>query len=79
MTLIALLLELDYRIDELRGRIHVEHERIAQLELEGRDSSKAREALAALERYLRESVHQRDQVARDLADQRWMENRRKLN
>lgn len=71
MNSIGLLLELDYRIDELRGRILVEHERVAQLELEGRDSSKALEALAGLERYLRESVHQRDRVARDLADRRW--------
>ncbi len=79
MTPIGLLLELDYRIDDLRGRIHVEHERIAQLELEGRNSSKALEALAALERYLRETIRQRNQVEREVAHHRWMENRRKLN
>ncbi len=79
MTSTGLLLELDYRIDELRGRILVQNERIAQLELEGRDPSNARDALAALERYLRESMRQRNQVARDLAHQQWIESKRKLN
>ena len=75
----GLLLEVGHRIDELRGKILVQNERIAQLELEGRDPSNARDDLAALERYLRESVRQRDQVARELGHRRWMEARRKLS
>jgi len=79
MTSTGLLLELDHRIDELRDRIHVQNQRIAQLELEGRDPSSARDALTALEQYLRETMRQRNQVARDLAHQQWIESKRKLN
>ncbi len=79
MTSIGLLLELDHRIDELRGRILVQKERIAQLELDGRDPADARDVLAALERYLRETIGQRAHVAHDLAYQQWMETRRKSN
>ena len=75
----GLLLELDHRIDELRDRIHVQNQRIAQLELEGRDPSHARDGLTALEQYLRETMRQRNQVERDLAHQQWIESKRKLN
>ncbi len=79
MTSTGLLLELDHRIDELRDRIHVQSQRIAQLELEGRDPSNARDTLTALEQYLRETMRQRNQVERDLAHQQWIESKRKLN
>jgi len=70
MTSIGLLLELDHRIDEMRGRIHVQHERIIQMELEGRDPSDAFDILADLERSLRDAIRQRDQVSRDLEHKR---------
>lgn len=50
MTSIGLLLMLDYQVDDLRGRIEIENERIAQLGIEGRNSSRASDALDALER-----------------------------
>jgi len=71
MTSIGLLLELDHRIDEMRGKIHVQHERIMQLELEGRNPAGAHDILADLERSLRDAIRQRDQVSRDLQQRRW--------
>ena len=53
MTFMGLFLELDHRIDEMRGKIHVQHERIMQMELEGRDPSGACVILTDLERSLR--------------------------
>jgi len=73
MTSIGLLLELDDRIDELRGMIHVQQQRIAQTELEGRDPTNARKALDVLERHLKEAASQRDQVSRELEQQRHLE------
>jgi hypothetical protein len=70
MTSIGLLFELDTRIDELRGMIHVQNERITQIELEGRDPANARKALEVLERHLREAIVQRQQVSRDLEQQK---------
>ncbi len=77
MTSLGLLFELDNRIDELRGIIHVQHQRITQMQLEGRDPTSARKALDILERNLREASIQRDQVSRDLERQRQSEIKRK--
>ncbi len=77
MTSLGLLFELDNRIDELRGIIHVQQQRITQMELEGRDPTSARKALDILERNLREASIQRDQVSRDLERQRQSEIKRK--
>ena len=77
MTSVGLLFELDNRIDELRGMIHVQHQRIAQMELESRDPASARKALDILERNLREASIRRDQVSRDLERQTHPEIRRK--
>jgi S-adenosylmethionine/arginine decarboxylase-like enzyme len=66
MTSVGLLLTLDYRIDELRGRIDIENERMAQLEVEGRNQSNARKALNVLERNLEAAIAQRDKVVREL-------------
>ena len=66
MISVGILFELDDRIDELRGMIHVQHQRITQLELEGRDPTSARKALEILERNLQDASSQRDQVSRDL-------------
>ena len=70
MASLGLLFELDNRIDELRGMIHVQQQRISQLELEGRDPASARKALDVIERHLREAAIQRDQVSRDLEQQK---------
>ena len=66
MTSVGLLLTLDYRIDELRGRIDIENERIAQMEVEGRNPSNTRKALDVLERNLEAAIAQRDKVVREL-------------
>jgi hypothetical protein len=66
MTSVGLLLTLDYRIDELRGRIDIENERMAQMEVEGRNQSNARTALDVLERNLEAAIAQRDKVVREL-------------
>jgi len=66
MTSIGLLLMLDYQVDELRGRIEIEKERIAQLGIEGRNSSKASAALDALERNLDALLAQRAKTVREL-------------
>ena len=79
MNSVGILFELDDRIDELRGMIHVQHQRITQLELEGRDPTSARDALDVLDRHLREAIVQRDQVSRDLEQQRHPEIKRKAN
>jgi hypothetical protein len=70
MRSLGLLLELDDRIDEMRGKIHVQHERIMQMELEGRDPSDACDILADLERSLRDTIRQRDQISRDVEQKR---------
>ena len=59
MTSVGELMMLDYQVDELRGRIEIEKERIAQLGIEGRNSSKASAALDALERNLDTLLAQR--------------------
>lgn len=66
MTSVGLLLTLDHRIAELRGRIDIENERIAQIEVEGRDPSSARKALDVLERDLKATMAQRDKTVREL-------------
>jgi Cdc6-like AAA superfamily ATPase len=66
MTSVGLLLTLDYRIDELRGRIDIENERMAQMKVEGRNQSDARKALDVLERNLEAAIAQRDKVVREL-------------
>ena len=66
MTSIGELLMLDYQVDGLRCRIETEQERIAQMEIEGRDSSKAGEAIRALERNLDGLLAQRKKTILEL-------------
>lgn len=66
MTSVGLLVTLDHRIDELRARIEIENQRIAQMGLEGRDPSNARKALEVLERNLETTMAQRDKTVREL-------------
>jgi predicted nucleic acid-binding Zn-ribbon protein len=66
MASIGSLLMLDYRVDELRDRIKIESERVAQMEIEGREPSKSRESLAALEQSLEAMLVQRDKIVREL-------------
>jgi len=66
MTSIGEVLMLDYQIDELRGRIEIEKERIAQAEAEGRSSATARDALDALERNLDGLLAARTKTLREL-------------
>jgi len=65
MTSIGELLMLDYQVDGLRCRIEIEKERIAQMEVEGRDSSRASEAIRALERNLDGLLAQRNKTIRE--------------
>jgi hypothetical protein len=66
MTSIGELLMLDYQVDGLRCRIEIEQGRIAQMEVEGQDSSKANEAIRALERNLDGLLAQRKKTVREL-------------
>lgn len=66
MTSIGELLMLDYQVDGLRCRIDIEKERLAQMELEGRNSSKVSEAIRALERNLDGLLAQRKKTLREL-------------
>ena len=59
--------------------IHVQQQRITQLELEGRDPSSARKALEILDRNLQDAGSQRDQVSRDLERQRRPDIKRNAN
>jgi len=68
MTSIGELLMLDYQAEGLRGRIEIEKERIAQMEAQGRNSSKASEAIRALERILDGLLAQRKKTVRELED-----------
>ena len=70
MNLTSLLPQADQRIDDLRGRIHIQNERITQMELEARDARGARELLDALELSLRKAIARREQISRELDDQR---------
>ena len=79
MISVGILFELDSRIDELQGMIHVQQQRIAQMELEGRDPTSARKALEILERNLQDASSQRDQVSRDLERQQRPDIKRKAN
>jgi hypothetical protein len=66
MASIGELLMLDYQVDGLRCRIEIEKERIAQMEVEGRNSSRASEAIRALERNLDGLLVQRNKTIREL-------------
>ena len=66
MTSIGLLLMLDYQVDDLRRRIDIEKERIAQLEIDGQSPSNASRALEALERNLDGLLAQRTKTVREL-------------
>ena len=66
MTSIGLLLTLDYQVDDLRGRIEIEKERIAQMEIDGQNVTKAVGALNALERNLDALIAQRVKTIREL-------------
>src|SRR4051794_1492984 len=66
MASIGSLLMLDYRVDELRERIKIESERVAQMEIEGREPSKSRKCLASLEQSLEAMLVQREKIVREL-------------
>jgi hypothetical protein len=66
MASIGSLLVLDYRVDELRDRIKIESERVAQMEIEGREHSKSCKSLAALEQSLEAMLVQREKIVREL-------------
>lgn len=66
MTSIGELLMLDYQLEDLRRRIDIEKERLAQIEMEKQDTPKQIQALDALERQLDALLVQRDKTAREL-------------
>ncbi len=66
MTSIGELLMLDYQLEDLRRRIDIEKERLAQMEMERQDTPKEIQALDALERQLDALLVQRDKTAREL-------------
>jgi hypothetical protein len=66
MASVGALLMLDYRVDDLRDRIKIESERVAQMEIEGREPSKSRKSLAALEQSLEAMLVQREKIVREL-------------
>jgi len=77
MNSASLLLQVDQQIDDLRGRIHIQNERITQMELEARDACGARELLSALELSLREAVARCEQISRELDHRRHPRGSRK--
>ena len=66
MTSIGELMMLDYQVEDLRRRIGIENERIAQMVMESQDSAKAAAALDGLEKQLEALLAQRDKTVREL-------------
>jgi len=66
MNSASLLLQVDQQIDDLRGRIHIQNQRITQMELEVRDTRSAGDLLNELELSLREAIARREQIIREL-------------
>ena len=66
MTSVGELLMLDYQVEDLRRRIDTEKERLAQMDMENQDNSKAIAALDELEKQLEMLLAQRDKTVREL-------------
>jgi len=66
MTSIGELMMLDYQVEDLRRRIDIENERIAQMDMESQDTAKAAAALNALEKQLDAILAQRNKTVREL-------------
>jgi predicted nucleic acid-binding Zn-ribbon protein len=66
MTSIGELLMLDYQVEDLRRRIDVEKERLAQMDMESQHTSKAIAALDELEKQLETLLAQRDKTVREM-------------
>ena len=66
MTSIGELLMLDHQVEELRRRINIGKERLAQMHIESQDPSKAVAALDELEKQLEMLLAQRDKTVREL-------------
>jgi hypothetical protein len=66
MTSIGELLMLDHQVEDLRRRIDIEKERLAQMDMESRDTSVASATLDALEKQLDALLAQRDKTAREM-------------
>ena len=66
MTSIGELMMLDYQVEDLRRRIDIENERIAQMGMESQDTAKAAAALNALEKQLDAILAQRNKTVREL-------------
>jgi len=73
MNLASLLLQVDQQIDDVRARIHIQNDRITQMELqmelEVRDARSARDLLKELELSLRDAIARREQIIRELNHQ----------
>ena len=69
MNSASLLLQVDQQIDDLRTEIHIQNERITQIELEVRDARSARDLLNELELSLRKAIGRREQIIRELDHQ----------
>ena len=65
MTSIGELLLLDYQVEALQRKIDIEKERIAQMDMQGQDTSKAIPALDELEKQLEMLLAQRDKTVRN--------------
>jgi hypothetical protein len=70
MSSIAEVLTLDYQIDDLRLRIAIEKERIAQRAVEGAKSINERAVLDDLERNLEGLLSNREKAMRELEGSR---------
>ncbi len=66
MTSIGELMMLDYQVEDLRRRIDIENERIAQMDMESQDTAKAAAALNAPEKQLDALLAQRNKTVREL-------------
>jgi hypothetical protein len=66
MDLVAQLHAADQRIEAARDEIHIQGQRITQMELDGRDATDAIKRLSTLNHSLRETIARRDQIIREL-------------
>jgi hypothetical protein len=66
MTSIGELMMLDHQVEDLRRRIDIEKERLAQIEMQSQNPSRATAALDELENQLEMLLAQRDKTVREL-------------
>jgi chromosome segregation ATPase len=66
MTSIGELVMLEHQVDDLRRKLDIEKERLAQMDMEREDTSKAIPAINALEKQLEALLAQRDKTVREL-------------